>query len=416
MEICSYNHPMANNQPVPGARLAPATPPPPPQATPPTSPRRRGRARHRSGNSRTILAAILGGLIGSLITVAALTLTGVFSDSDPVATTTTTTVVVEPATATVTVPVPVEGTTAVAAVAELVRPSIVTVEVGIGSGIDGRANGSGSGVVYSADGYVLTNNHVVEDAEFVRVVFLDGRIYQAEVVGTDPLTDVAVLKVATPNLTPIELADITGVRVGDPAIAIGNPLGLQGTPSVTYGIVSAFNRRLTVTATEELYGLIQTDAPITRGSSGGALLDGQGRLIGITTAIGVSDVGAEGLGFAVPVNVVVGIAKDLIADGEVQHAFLGIVGEDAFELTDDNARLPTGARIASVEPDSAISSAGAEPGDTIITLDGEPVANMNELVAMLRTYRAGETVKVGLLRADETLDILVVLDRRPDDL
>lgn len=407
---------MANNQPVPGARLAPATPPPPPQATPPTSPRRREPARHRSGTSRTILAAILGGLIGSLITVAALTLTGVFSDPDPVATTTTTTVVVEPATATVTVPVPVEGTTAVAAVAELVRPSIVTVEVGIGSGIDGRANGSGSGVVYSADGYVLTNNHVVEDAEFVRVIFLDGRIYQAEVVGTDPLTDVAVLKVATPNLTPIELADITGVRVGDPAIAIGNPLGLQGTPSVTYGIVSAFNRRLTVTATEELYGLIQTDAPITRGSSGGALLDGQGRLIGITTAIGVSDVGAEGLGFAVPVNVVVGIAKDLIADGEVQHAFLGIVGEDAFELTEDNARLPTGARIASVEPDSAISSAGAQPGDTIVTLDGEPVANMNELVAMLRTYRAGETVEVGLLRSDETVDILVVLDRRPDDL
>ena len=407
---------MANNQPVPGARLAPATPPPPPQATPPTSPRRREPARHRSGTSRTILAAILGGLIGSLITVAALTLTGVFSDPDPVATTTTTTVVVEPATATVTVPVPVEGTTAVAAVAELVRPSIVTVEVGIGSGIDGRANGSGSGVVYSADGYVLTNNHVVEDAEFVRVIFLDGRIYQAEVVGTDPLTDVAVLKVATTNLTPIELADITGVRVGDPAIAIGNPLGLQGTPSVTYGIVSAFNRRLTVTATEELYGLIQTDAPITRGSSGGALLDGQGRLIGITTAIGVSDVGAEGLGFAVPVNVVVGIAKDLIADGEVQHAFLGIVGEDAFELTEDNARLPTGARIASVEPDSAISSAGAQPGDTIVTLDGEPVANMNELVAMLRTYRAGETVEVGLLRSDETVDILVVLDRRPDDL
>ncbi|MGZ5384310.1 MAG: S1C family serine protease [Acidimicrobiia bacterium] len=403
---------MANNQPSPGARSAPATPPPPPQATPPYPPRP-GRA-VRSGNARTILAAVLGGLIGSLLTVAALSAAGVFSEPDPV-TTTTTTVSVEPATAEVTVPIPIEGTTAVAVIAELVRPSIVTVEVGNGNGADASPAGTGSGVIYSEDGYVLTNNHVVQDTEFVRVVFLDGRIYQAEVVGTDPLTDVAVIKVAAPNLKPIELANIADVRIGDPAIAIGNPLGLRGGPSVTSGIVSAFNRTLTVTAAEELFGLIQTDAPITRGSSGGALLDGQGRLIGITTAIGVSDVGAEGLGFAVPVNIVVGVAEDLIANGEVNHAFLGIVGENAFELTDDNARLPTGARIASIEPGSAIGAAGAQAGDTIVTLDGAPIANMNELVAMLRTHRAGDTVEVGLLRDDETITVSVILDRRPDD-
>ena len=405
---------MANNQPVPGPRPAPASPPPPPQATPTPAPIRHRRAAS-SGTGRTILAAILGGLIGSLLTVAALSVTGVFSDPDAV-TTTTTTVTVEPATAEVSVPPPAAGTTAVAAIAELVRPSIVTVEVGNGDGVDGLAAGTGSGVVFSEDGYVLTNNHVVEDSEFVRVILLDGRIYQAEVVGTDPLTDVAVIKVVAPNLTPIELAQIENVRIGDPAIAIGNPLGLRGGPSVTFGIVSAFNRRLTVTATEELYGLIQTDAPITRGSSGGALLDGQGRLIGITTAIGVSDVGAEGLGFAVPVNIVVGIAEDLIANGEVQHAFLGIVGENAFELTEDNARLPTGARIASIEPDSAIGTAGAEPGDVIVTLDDVLVANMNELVSLLRTYRAGETVEVSMLRGNETIEILVVLDRRPAGL
>jgi putative serine protease PepD len=362
------------------------------------------------------LAAALGGLIGSLLTFAGLSAAGVLSEPDPVITTSTT-ISVEPATAEVTVPIPIpiEGTTAVASIAELVRPSIVTVEVGNGNGVDALAAGTGSGVVYSEDGYVLTNNHVVEDAEFVRVVFLDGRIYQAEVVGTDPLTDVAVIKVATPDLIPIELAKIEDVRIGDPAIAIGNPLGLRGGPSVTSGIVSAFNRTLTVTATEDLFGLIQTDAPITRGSSGGALLDGQGRLIGITTAIGVSDVGAEGLGFAVPVNIVVGVAEDLIADGEVQHAFLGIVGENAFELTEDNARLPTGARIASIEPDSAIGTAGAQAGDTIVTLDGAPIANMNELVALLRTHRAGDTVEVRLLRENETVTVNVILDRRPDD-
>lgn len=360
------------------------------------------------------MAAVLGGLIGSLLTVAALSAAGVFSEPDPV-TTTTTTVSVEPAAAEVTIPIPIEGTTAVAVIAELVRPSIVTVEVGDGNGTDASPAGTGSGVIYSEDGYVLTNNHVVQDAEFVRVVFLDGRIYQAEVVGTDPLTDVAVIKVAAPNLKPIELANIADVRIGDPAIAIGNPLGLRGGPSVTSGIVSAFNRTLTVTTTEELFGLIQTDAPITRGSSGGALLDGQGRLIGITTAIGVSDVGAEGLGFAVPVNIVVGVAEDLIANGEVNHAFLGIVGENAFELTDDNARLPTGARIASIEPGSAIGAAGAQAGDTIVTLDDALIANMNELVAMLRTHRAGDTVEVGLLRDDETITVSVILDRRPDD-
>jgi len=361
------------------------------------------------------MVAFLAGLIGSLLTVAALAVAGVFSEPDPSDTTPTTSTSV-PATVQAPVPLPSGGTTAVAVIAEMVRPSIVTVEVGTGSGVDGFAAGTGSGVVYSSDGYVLTNNHVVEDAEFVRVIFLDGRIYQAEVVGADPLTDVAVIKVATPNLIPIELANIKEVRIGDPAIAIGNPLGLGGGPSVTYGIVSAFNRNLSVTASEQLFGLIQTDAPITRGSSGGALLDGQGRLIGITTAIGVSDVGAEGLGFAVPVNLVVSIAEDLIADGEVQHAFLGIVGENAFELTSDDARLPIGALISSVDAKSAIGNAGAQAGDTIVALDGAPVANMNELVAMLRLYRAGETVEVVLLRDAETIDVHVVLDRRPEDL
>lgn len=361
------------------------------------------------------MVAIMGGLIGSLLTVAALSVAGVFTEAEPVETPTTTATTV-PATVQAPASIPTEGTTAVARIAELVRPSIVTVEVGSGSGVDGFADGTGSGVVYSSDGLVLTNNHVVKDAEFVRVIFSDGRIYQAEVVGADPLTDVAVIRVSAPNLTPIGLADIENVRIGDPAIAIGNPLGLGGGPSVTFGIVSAFDRNLVLTASDQLFGLIQTDAPITRGSSGGALLDGQGRLIGITTAIGVSDVGAEGLGFAVPVDLVVGIAKDLIADGEVRHAFLGIVGENAFELTLDDARLPTGARISSVEAESAISVAGAQAGDTIVALDGVPVANMNELVSMLRTYRAGQTVEVELLRDDGTIDIRVVLDRRPDDL
>jgi S1-C subfamily serine protease len=409
---------MANHQPAPGARLAPVTPPLPPQVTPEADISEETSAASPPPARRARLGpvATLGGLIGSLLTVGILAGLGVFADPEPPPTTTTTSVATVPATVQVPVPVNVEGATAVALIAELVRPSIVTVEVGNGNGVTDLAAGTGSGVVYTADGFLLTNNHVVEDAEFVRVVFLDGRIFQAEVVGADPLTDVAVLKVNAPGLTPIELAPIEQVRIGDPAIAIGNPLGLGGGPSVTSGIVSAFNRKLRVTASEELFGLIQTDAPITRGSSGGALLDGQGRLIGITTAIGVSDVGAEGLGFAVPVNVVVGIAEDLIADGEVQHAFLGITGEDAFELTEEDARFPTGAHIVSIEIESAIADAGAQIGDTIVALNGEPIANMNELVSILRTYRAGETVQVEVLRDSAIIDLRVTLDRRPEDL
>lgn len=409
---------MANHQPAPGARLAPVTPPLPPQVTPEVALPDEPKVASPPPPQRARLGpvAALGGFIGSLLTVGLLAGLGVFANPDPAPITTSTTVASLPATVQVPVPVSIESGTGVAMIAELVRPSIVTVEIGNGNGVTDQAAGTGSGVVYSTDGYVLTNNHVVEDAEFVRVVFLDGRIFQAQVVGTDPLTDVAVLKVNAPGLTPVELGPIEEVRIGDPAIAIGNPLGLGGGSSVTFGIISAFNRELRVTGTEELFGLIQTDAPITRGSSGGALLDGRGRLIGITTAIGVSDVGAEGLGFAVPVNIVVGIAEDLIANGEVEHAFLGITGEDAFELTDDNARLPTGAHIVSIESESAIADAGAQIGDTIVGLNGAPIANMKELVALLRTYRAGQTVTVEVLRDTEIIDLRVVLDRRPEDL
>ncbi len=407
---------MATDPPVPPSRPVPSTPPLPPQATPaPTRSEEPGPAKQTRLSGRMVLIGLLGGLLGSLLTVGALAIAGVFADRPPV-TSTTTTVATVPATVEVPVPVPTGDATAVSLIADRARPSIVTVEVGSGDGVTDTASGSGSGVVFDVTGYVLTNNHVVESAEFVRVIFLDGRIYQAEVVGTDPVTDIAVLEVAVPDLQPIALADIGRVQIGDPAVAIGNPLGLGGGPSVTSGIVSAFNRQLRVTAENTLYGLIQTDAPITRGSSGGALLDQEGRLIGITTAIGVSDVGAEGLGFAVPVDIALGVARDLIQDGEVRHAFLGITGEDAFDVADDDAQIPIGARIFTLPDVSAIGQAGAQVGDTIVAIQGQPVINMSELVAKLRTHRAGETVSVTILRGAEEIEIQVTLDRRPEDL
>lgn len=299
----------------------------------------------------------------------------------------------------------------VAEVAERAIPSIVTVQ---SIGGDLGPGGSGSGVVIRPDGHIVTNNHVVEDADQLKVIMSDGLSYPAELVGADPLMDIAVLKLEASGLRPIEFGSIDGLRTGEPAIAVGNPLGLDGGPSVTAGVISAFNRSLVTDflTGDTLFGLLQTDAPITRGSSGGALLDSDGRLLGITTAIGLSDVGAEGLGFAVPINLVESIVNDLISGGEVRHAFLGIRGSSAFDELDNGVESPLGVGINLLE-DSALGTAGAEDGDIIVALDGLPVRSMPLLVARLRQYRAGDPVTVTLERDGKQLDIKMTLDRYP---
>jgi serine protease Do len=301
-------------------------------------------------------------------------------------------------------------------VAEQVIPSIVEVRIGtLAEGIEEPIpTGSGSGVVYRADGFLITNAHVVQEFDQLHAVFADGRSFPAEVVGTDPHTDLAVLRISASGLTPISLGSSEEARVGDPAIAIGNPLGLEGGPSVTVGVISAFDRLLATQGGPPLYGMIQTDAPITRGSSGGALVDPIGRLLGITTAIGVSDVGAEGLGFAIPVEVVEEVVLDLIEDGEVEHAFLGLGGTTAFRETEQGAEVPSGAEIISLEPGSAIERAGARVGDVIVELEGEAVTTMQELVVDLRHYRAGDEVELTMQRGEEQLTLSVLLDRRPE--
>ncbi|HEY5579320.1 MAG TPA: trypsin-like peptidase domain-containing protein, partial [Acidimicrobiia bacterium] len=305
----------------------------------------------------------------------------------------------------------------VSAIAQKAVPSIVSVNVGT-LGADGQffSLASGSGVVYSKDGYIVTNNHVVEAGGDVQVTFPDGKIYPATVEGTDPLTDLAVLKVGAPGVVPISVADLSGLSIGDLAVAVGNPLALRGGPSVTSGIVSALDRALEVDTGIQLFGLIQTDAPITRGSSGGALLNETGELIGITTAIGTSGIFAEGLGFAVPVNIVQQVADDLIRDGLVRHAFLGITGVPAFEATQEGASIPIGARIENLEEGSAMGDAGAVIGDIITELDGHEVETMDQLVALLRNYRADQVVTVTILRGEQPIDLAVTLDMRPEDL
>ena len=280
-----------------------------------------------------------------------------------------------------------------AAIAAEVLPSIVTVMVGNDSAQGLDTIGSGSGVIISEDGLIVTNDHVVEGAPDYRVVLSDGRTsYEATLIGTDPVTDLAVLDIEAAGLVPIELGATTELSVGDAAVAVGSPLGLDGGPSVTVGVLSAFGRQVTTDPERTLFGMLQTDAPITQGSSGGALVDSQGRLIGITTAVGVSDVGIEGVGFATPVELVSRVVDELVADGSVEHAFLGIRGGTAFDTSPDGAQVAAGVQIDSVEPGTAAADAGLEAGEIITSVDGEPLITMDELVIALRHHSAGDEV------------------------
>lgn len=387
----------------------PSWPANPPGRVPPRAPQR-PQPELPEKNPRTGLVAFVSAFLGTALAIGGAFWLGVFGDDEPALAARTTSTVSQ---ASLDIPqINVDAAdTEIAAIAAQALPSIVRVEILAGS----TAVGSGSGVVFRDDGFILTNNHVVDDADEVRVVFFDGRSYIASIVGTDPLTDLAVLQVPVSGLPAIEFADPATITIGDLAVAVGSPLGLEGGPTVTSGIVSALGRELQVSGTTRLFGLLQTDAPINRGSSGGALLDGNGELIGITTALAASDVGAEGLGFAVPVRVVEAIAGDLIASGDVAHAYLGIQGVDATDSIADGATVPVGAIITRLVPDSALLAAGAQEGDVITAVDGEPIRTMIELVALMRTYRAGQDIAVTIDRSGSTLELDLVLDRRPED-
>ena len=347
------------------------------------------------------LSALIGAVVATLVTLAL--------KSDAAASGTTVGERVETQIIT-----PSTGGTTATAVAAKVLPSIVTVEVDLTGGPQFVTDASGSGVVLDGSGNLVTNHHVVEGQTNVRVVFADGRIYPATVVGSDPLTDLAVIKIDTANLTPIEIGSSETMSIGDVAIAIGSPLGLEGGPSVTVGVLSAFDRRVQTSASNELFGMLQTDAPITRGSSGGALVDVEGRLIGITSAIGVSDVGAEGLGFAIPVEFVARVSVEIIETGSVSHAFLGITGSTHFETLADGAMAPSGVEVATVMDATAAALAGIEPGDVIVSLGGDSIATMDRLVVRLRFYHVGDDVPVHIRRGTQELDLDVVLMERPE--
>lgn len=270
-----------------------------------------------------------------------------------------------------------------------------------------EVRGLGSGVIVDAkEGIVLTNAHVIDGADEIRVHLADDREIEAELVGSDPDSDVAVLRIDADDLTAVPMGDSNTLEVGDFVVAIGNPFGLQQT--VTSGIVSALGRSGLGNRYENF---IQTDASINRGNSGGALVDLEGKLIGINTAIISNSGGSVGIGFAIPSELATSVMKQILEHGSVKRGMLGVIGQDltpelaeAFGLK--NGR---GAVIAEVLDDSAASKAGLEPGDVITSIDGEDVRNFDALRNAIGMHREGDSVKVGYLREGKKRSTKVVL-------
>jgi serine protease Do len=274
-----------------------------------------------------------------------------------------------------------------------------------------REKSLGSGVIVSPEGYILTNNHVVDGATEVKVTLSDKREFDAKIVGTDPKTDIAVLKIDATNLKPVILGDSSKVQVGDTALAIGNPFGVGQT--VTRGIISAVGRgNLGI---EDYEDFIQTDAPINPGNSGGALIDDRGELVGINTAILTHSEGSEGIGFAVPVNLAHQVMDQILKNGKVVRAYMGILPQD---MTTEMAKAfgqkeVRGVVVGDVTADGPAQKAGVHRGDILLEVNGKSIANSNELRMTISMMQPGTNVKLTVLRDGSERELSVKLVEMP---
>ena len=296
----------------------------------------------------------------------------------------------------------------VVAVAQIAGPSVVGVSVTyyeqsiFGQLAEGESEGSG--IIYSEDGYIITNYHVIEDAvnsssAAVKITLSDETEYQAEIVGTDEVTDLALLKIdPEEKLTPATFGDSSNIQVGELAVAIGNPLGQEFAGSVTVGYISALNRDITTDG--RTYNVIQTDAAINPGNSGGALVNSKGEVIGINT-IKISDDSVEGLGFAIPSNDALKIIEELKVTGKIIRPYVGIYGIDLDEATATRNRLVEGIYVYQVQDGSPAQEAGLQNGDIIVEFDGQEVKTTQELNDIKNKKEIGDSVHIKVYRAGE---------------
>lgn len=295
----------------------------------------------------------------------------------------------------------------VVAVAKIAGPSVVGVSVTYYEpsmfGQLSQGESEGSGIVYSEDGYIITNYHVIEDAlsssnAIVKITLSDEKEYEAKIVGTDEVTDLALLKIDATGLTPATFGKSSELEVGELAVAIGNPLGQEFAGSVTVGYVSALNR--TITTDGRTYHVIQTDAAINQGNSGGALVNAKGEVIGINT-VKINDTSVEGLGFAIPIDDALKIIEELKTSGKIVRPYLGIYGIDLDETTARRNKLVEGIYVYQLGSDSPAAQAGIQKGDIIVEFDGQTVTSVQELNNIKNQKQIGDKVKIKVYRSGE---------------
>jgi serine protease DegQ len=276
---------------------------------------------------------------------------------------------------------------------------------------DQSENSLGSGVIVSTSGLILTNNHVVASADEIEVALADGRKLSAEIVGTDPETDLAVLRVSADNLPAITFAASDKVNVGDVVLAIGNPFGVGQT--ITQGIVSALGRNHLGINTYENF--IQTDASINPGNSGGALIDTQGNLVGINSAIYSRSGGSMGIGFAIPANLAKQVMEQIFVDGSVTRGWVGIEAQDITPELAESFKLPQvrGALIAGVLKNSPADSAGLNAGDVLLAINGKEVVDSNSMLNLIAVLKPNEKAVLTLMRAEKELKVTITVGKRP---
>ena len=314
--------------------------------------------------------------------------------------------------------------------ANKILPSIVGIQIEynvtsmfsmFGNGQTSTATATGSGIIISDDGYILTNNHVVSSSEsesyyqvseatkITVTLFDDDTTYEAKIVGTDEETDLAVIKIDKTGLTKAEFADSDSIKVGEFAMAVGSPLGLQS--SVTCGIVSAVNREVT-DSEGKTYTLIQTDAAINAGNSGGALVNSEGKVIGVNT-LKLTGEDVEGMGFAIPINSTTDITSQLIEYSKVRRPYIGITGMELDSQTAQKNNLVEGIYVKDVENFSAAEKAGIKIGDVIIEADGKAVKTMDELNEVKNSHNIGDEMKIKINRDGQEKDLTLTLGEQP---
>ncbi len=408
-EITPEEQPAVLEQPS-VAYVPPPVAPPTPPSMPPQAPTPR-----RRGGIALLFAGVVGGIIGAAVVAAAF----VFVLGFPASSTITTSSDTAPAPVESTVEASVIDTDANFAeqVASKLTPSVVNISIEQ-SGIDRftgktvtQVVGNGSGVIIRADGYILTNNHVVEGADAL-VVTVGVEDLPATIVGTDPSTDLAVIKVEKTGLPAAELGSSAGLKVGEPVVAIGSPFGLEKT--VTSGIISALGRSSIAQSSSGITAytsLIQTDASINPGNSGGALADADGKLIGINTLIQSTSGQSAGIGFAIPVDFAKSIADELISTGRASHPFMGVGTVTIDESVASQYDLPVseGVLVQSIATGSPAEKAGITQGDIIVKIAGKDVASVEDVFTTIRSQKVGQTVPVEIVRGTEHKTLQVTL-------